>query len=77
MDESYLQQTGTPHVRWREQVAARPRVFFRCGRDWMTGPDWFEIGVLWDRDFDATPGQSCYRKEFVLRWRFNLRLTWR
>lgn len=61
----------------RRQALEMPRVRFVCERDWMTGPDTFAIGVLWNRNIDAQPGEFVYRKRIVLRWVFRLRLEWK
>lgn len=61
---------GEEHYRetMRAQVMAAPRVVFVCERDWQRGPHVFAIGVLWDRNFDAEPGELIYRRRIVLRW---------
>lgn len=58
--------------RMRRQVLERPRIKFVCERDWISGPHVFAFGALWSRDFEAMPGQSVYRRCFVLR--FTMRL---
>lgn len=64
-----------PHAtieKGRQQIAERPRVQFVFERDWISGPHTFAVGALWNRDFEATPGMSAYKRAFILRLKFRL-----
>ena len=50
----------------RRQVAEMPRVRFVCERDVLAGPYDYAIGFLWDRNFDAMPGEFIYRRRLLL-----------
>lgn len=58
----------------QDRIKTMPRVLFVCGRDWMVGPDHFELGVLWGKDRNAAPCERVYRKHVLLRWSFRFRL---
>lgn len=62
----------------RAQVGKMPRVRFVWERDWLSGPNDYAAGLLWHRNFDAVPGEFIYRRRFLLRLTFRLRLDrWR
>lgn len=54
------------------QVLAMPRLRFICERDWITGPNIYAIGFLWDRNIQAEPGEFIYRRRFLLRLKFRI-----
>jgi hypothetical protein len=54
------------------QIEAMPRVRFVWERDWLFGADVYAAGILWDRNFDAEPGEFVYRRRIILRLKFRL-----
>lgn len=64
--------TSQERINLRAQVEAKPRLQFVCERDWITGPHNYVIGFLWDRNFDAEPGEFIYRRRFLLRLKFRI-----
>ncbi len=56
-----------PALEWFER---QPRVKFVCRRDWLYGPDTFEIGVYWDKTKDPIEGCLIYDRWFSIRFRF-------
>lgn len=58
----------------KAQIKAMPRIRFVCRRSWVTGPDHYEIGFYWAPDPEAREFEIIYRRWFLVRLRFWLRL---
>lgn len=58
----------------RVRIQAMPRWHFVFGKDWMHGPNDYEIGFMWHRNLDAHRGQMIYRRRFVIRLTIRIRL---
>lgn len=64
--------TSQERINRRAQVEQMPRWSFRCEHDWVTGPDNYAVGLLWDRKLDAEPGELVYRRSLIMRFKFRI-----
>jgi hypothetical protein len=62
-------ETSTDSI-YRAQVERFRRIQFVCEHDWVTARGVYAIGALWDRNFDAQPGERVYQCHLILRFRW-------
>lgn len=58
----------------RRQVLEMPRIRVVCERHWMYGPDHYVVGLVWNRNLDAEPGEFAYRRRWLLHIKFRMNL---